>query len=81
MRSSEKRPSVARPAAKPMQGPSVLRDASKRNLLIFVALVAAVLGGSQLIGYVRLSRGESRAQAARTGAAGSPARGRALRVW
>ena len=54
----------------------VLRDASKRNLLIFVALVAAVLCGSQLIGYVRLSRRESQAQAVRTGAAGTPARAR-----
>lgn len=52
----------------------VLRDASKRNLLIFVALVAAVLCGSQLIGYVRLSRREIQAQAERSGAAGTPAR-------
>lgn len=33
----------------------MLQDASKRNLLIFVAVVAVTLGGSQLIGYVRLS--------------------------
>lgn len=33
----------------------MLQDASKRNLLIFVAIVAVTLGGSQLIGYVRLS--------------------------
>ena len=58
----------------------MLRDASKRNLLIFVALVAAVLCGSQLIGYVRLSRRESQAQAERTGAAGTPARGRCCKI-
>ncbi len=33
-----------------MQGHPVLREASKRNLLIFIALIAVVLGGAQLIG-------------------------------
>ncbi len=57
-----------------MQGHPVLREASKRNLLIFIALIAVVLGGAQLVGYVRLSRGESQAQAKRAGAAGWPVR-------
>jgi len=52
----------------------VLRESSKRNLLIFFALIAVVLGGAQLVGYVRLSRGESQAQAKRAGAAGWPVR-------
>ena len=43
-------------------------DASKRNLLIFVAVVAIVLGGSQLLGYARLSSQEQTdAQAKATG--------------
>lgn len=36
----------------------MVSDASKRNLLIFVAAVAIVLGGSQLLGYARLSSQE-----------------------
>ena len=50
--------SVARPGAWPGRAVPMVPDTSKRNLLIFVAAVAIVLGGSQLLGYARLSSQE-----------------------
>ena len=59
---------MARTGAWPGRAAPMLPDTSKRNLLIFVVAVAIVLGGSQLLGYARLSSQEQTdAQAKATG--------------
>ena len=61
--------SVARAGAWPGRAAPMVPDTSKRNLLIFVAAVAIVLGGSQLLGNARLSSQEQTdEQAKATGA-------------
>lgn len=60
---------MARTGAWPGRAAPMVPDTSKRNLLIFFAAVAIVLGGSQLLGYARLSSQErTDAQGKATGA-------------